>query len=82
MWFSEYEPVVKFGNLLNWTKIGLGNLDFDPGTEDIQGNCSKDFSYQTNFSRETKEMKIKLISKTNLPTLAFLNEIKSIRKEA
>ena len=33
MWFSEfkYEPVVKFGNLLNWTSMGLGNHDFDLG---------------------------------------------------
>jgi len=46
MWFSEfkYEPVVEFGNLLNWTAMGLGNHDFDLGAEDLA-----DFSKQTNF---------------------------------
>merc|ERR1719481_1989597 len=46
MWFSEfkYEPVVKFGNILNWTAMGLGNHDFDLGAVDLA-----DFSRQTNF---------------------------------
>ena len=46
MWFSEfkYEPVVKFGNIMNWTAMGLGNHDFDLGSVDLA-----DFSRQTNF---------------------------------
>ena len=46
MWFSKfkYEPVVEFGNLLNWTAMGLGNHDFDLGAEDLA-----DFSRQTTF---------------------------------
>ena len=54
MWFSEfkYEPVVKFGNLMNWTTMGLGNHDFDLGAEDLA-----DFSYQTNFDLLACNMK-------------------------
>ena len=46
MWFSKlkYDPVVKFGNLLNWTAMGLGNHDFDLGAEDLA-----DFSSAVKF---------------------------------
>ena len=27
----KYEPVLEFGNLLNYTAMGLGNHDFDDG---------------------------------------------------
>ena len=27
----KYEPVLQFGNLLNYTAMGLGNHDFDDG---------------------------------------------------
>ena len=112
MWFSEfkYEPVVKFGNLMNWTTMGLGNHDFDLGAEDLA-----DFSYQTNIDllacnmkqNETDENQINFkdskivevqgarigiigyvtsqtpnITASNLPTLTFLDEIESVRKEA
>ena len=54
MWFSEfkYEPVVKFGNLLNWTTMGLGNHDFDLGAVDLA-----DFSTQTNYDLQACNMK-------------------------
>jgi len=54
MWFSEfkYEPVVEFGNLLNWTTMGLGNHDFDLGSEDLAK-----FSTQTNYDLLACNMK-------------------------
>ena len=112
MWFSEfkYEPIVKFGNLLNWTAMGLGNHDFDLGAADLA-----DFSHQTNFDllaanleqsaadenqinfKASKIMEVNgvrigiigyITSNTpnitgpKLPTLTFLDEIESVRKEA
>merc|ERR1712215_610109 len=46
MWFSKlkYDPVVKFGNQLNWTAMGLGNHDFDLGATDLAG-FSKEVNY-------------------------------------
>ena len=47
MWTSKlkYDPIVKFGNLLNWTAMGLGNHEFDLGFEDLA-----EFSRAVNFS--------------------------------
>ena len=47
MWTSKlkYDPVVKFGNLLNWTAMGLGNHEFDLGFVDLAK-----FSRAVNFS--------------------------------
>jgi len=46
MWFSKlgYEPIVTFGNMLNWTAMALGNHDFDLGVSD-----TADFSKQVNY---------------------------------
>ena len=46
VWYSEfkYEPMVEFGNYLNYTAMGLGNHDFD---DSIAG--MKPFAEQTNF---------------------------------
>ena len=54
MWFSKfkYDPVVKFGNLLNWTTMGLGNHDFDLGAGDLA-----DFSLETNYDLLACNMK-------------------------
>lgn len=34
IWYTmfKYEPVVEFGNMLNYTAMGLGNHDFDDGS--------------------------------------------------
>jgi 2',3'-cyclic-nucleotide 2'-phosphodiesterase (5'-nucleotidase family) len=46
MLFSKfkYDPVVKFGNLFNWTSMELENYDFDLEAEDLA-----DVSNQVNF---------------------------------
>jgi len=46
MWFSKlgYEPVAVFGNLMNWTAMGLGNHDFDLGAPQL-ANFSKDANF-------------------------------------
>ena len=38
MWYTEfgYEPMIEFGNLLNYTAMGLGNHDFDDSIAGIQ----------------------------------------------
>ena len=46
VWYSEfkYEPMIEFGNLLNYTAMGLGNHDFDDSIAGI-----KPFAEQTTF---------------------------------
>ena len=66
MWFSKlkYDPVVKFGNLLNWTAMGLGNHDFDLGAEDLA-----DFSNAVNFDLLACNLVEK---KTNLKPIKYM----------
>jgi len=37
LWYSafKYEPMIKFGNRLNYTAMGLGNHDFDDGVKGL-----------------------------------------------
>lgn len=37
MWYTKfkYEPMIKFGNHLNYTAMGLGNHDFDDGVKGL-----------------------------------------------
>ena len=46
VWYTEfgYEPMIEFGNLLNYTAMGLGNHDFDDSIAGI-----KPFSERTTF---------------------------------
>jgi len=112
MWTSKlkYEPVVKFGNLLNWTAMGLGNHEFDLKFDDLA-----DFTRAVNFDllasnlveseADTNRLKFKSskiidvngvqvgivgyiardtpqIAGPDFPTLTFLDEVESVRKEA
>ena len=38
VWYTEfgYEPMIEFGNLLNYTAMGLGNHDFDDSIDGIR----------------------------------------------
>ena len=46
VWYTEfgYEPMIEFGNLLNYTAMGLGNHDFDDSIAGI-----KPFAERTTF---------------------------------
>ena len=37
LWYSKfkYEPMIKFGNRLNYTAMGIGNHDFDDGADGL-----------------------------------------------
>ena len=41
MWYTKfkYEPMIEFGNMLNYTAMGLGNHDFD---DSILGIAARD----------------------------------------
>ena len=37
LWYTKYkyEPMIKFGNWLNYTAMGIGNHDFDDGVDGL-----------------------------------------------
>jgi len=112
MWTSKlkYDPVVKFGNLLNWTAMGLGNHEFDEGLEDLAQfssnvtfdllacnlvqleNDTKHIKFQASKVVEVDGVQVGIIgyiardtpriTAPDFPSLAFLDELLSVRKEA